>query len=123
VDDGDGTWRVLGRRRDNPVTMNHKHKGVAVLEAARPGTATTDELAEEILFDSRGRRRRRAPRPARPSRAGRAAAAQSLSARLMIRKRSVWSMTPITLAAWGPCAATRIWEPVWLCPTGVVPVP
>lgn len=34
------------------------------------------------------------------------------NARRMIVAISVWSITPTTLAACGPCAATRIWDPV-----------
>jgi hypothetical protein len=37
-----------------------------------------------------------------------------------VRKRSVWSITPVTFAAWGPDAATRIWAPVWSEPTALV---
>ena len=37
-----------------------------------------------------------------------------------VRNRSVWSMVPVTLAACGPEAATRIWVPVWSDPTALV---
>lgn len=37
-----------------------------------------------------------------------------------VRNKSVWSMTPVTLAPWGPDAATRIWVPVWSDPMSLV---
>ncbi|CAM3860921.1 hypothetical protein NOZE110980_18320 [Nocardioides zeicaulis] len=39
----------------------------------------------------------------------------------MVPKRSVWSITPVTLAAWGPIAATRICAPVCVACCGGVP--
>ena len=37
-----------------------------------------------------------------------------------VANRSVWSMTPVTFAACGPEAATRICAPVWSEPTAFV---
>ena len=45
------------------------------------------------------------------------------SARAMTRNKSVWSIRPTTFAAWGPCAATRICEPVCSWEVADDPVP
>ena len=39
----------------------------------------------------------------------------------IVANRSVWSITPVTLAACGPIAATRIWDPVCVACCGGAP--